>query len=123
MTRRSFALLAALVSAAITAPASSFAQTPADSIDDADAATDTLDAPAIRVVLDRFRVVGDEIARLPGSAHVIGPVELEAQPTLFDDAHRILRTVPGVYVQEEEGFGLRPNIGIRGAAADLGDRW
>ncbi|MEY4550384.1 MAG: hypothetical protein RL685_6579, partial [Pseudomonadota bacterium] len=35
-----------------------------------------------------------------------------------DDVHAALQMVPGVYVRQEDGFGLRPNIGIRGALSD-----
>ena len=42
--------------------------------------------------------------------------ELEAQN--YDDVHRVLKQVPGVYVRDEDGLGLRPNIGLRGANSD-----
>ena len=49
----------------------------------------------------------------PGSAHVLNQDDLENFG--LNDIHRILRQVPGVNIQEEDGYGLRPNIGLRGA--------
>ncbi len=81
-----------------------------------------LDAARTVEVIDTVTIIGraTDAADVPGSAHVVGSAEL-------DDLHqsdilRVLRTVPGVYVQEEEGFGLRPNIGIRGSGLDRSSR-
>jgi Fe(3+) dicitrate transport protein len=54
--------------------------------------------------------------RVAGSAHVIDAQELERFEN--DDIHRVLAPVPGVYVRDEDGMGLRPNIGLRGANSD-----
>ena len=35
-----------------------------------------------------------------------------------DDIHKVLGGIAGVYLRDEDGYGLRPNIGMRGAAAD-----
>jgi Fe(3+) dicitrate transport protein len=59
---------------------------------------------------------GAELPRVAGSAHVVGPRELERRE--YDDIHRVLAVVPGVYVRGEDGYGLRPNIGLRGANPD-----
>ena len=34
------------------------------------------------------------------------------------DLRKVLNQVAGVYIREEDGFGLRPNIGIRGAGRE-----
>ena len=73
-------------------------------------------------VIDTVTIIGKKIdvADVPGSAHVIDTEEL--QTFVNSDILRVLRTVPGVYIQEEEGFGLRPNIGIRGSGLDRSAR-
>jgi Fe(3+) dicitrate transport protein len=55
---------------------------------------------------------------VPGSLHVIGSRSLRDRPVVFDDVHALLRQVPGVNVQEEDGYGLRPNIGMRGTGVE-----
>ncbi|WP_291114874.1 TonB-dependent receptor family protein [Flavobacterium sp. UBA6135] len=49
-----------------------------------------------------------------GSTYFISPEELKTFN--YTDINRILRTVPGINVVEEEGFGLRPSIGLRGTS-------
>jgi Fe(3+) dicitrate transport protein len=61
-------------------------------------------------------VVGTRVTKTAGSAHVINKKQLERSE--YDDAGAILQQVPGVYVRQEDGVGLRPNLGIRGANPD-----
>lgn len=56
----------------------------------------------------------DELLTQPGSATLIDDVALEQFE--YTDIHRVLNAVPGVNLQEEDGYGLRPNIGMRGTA-------
>ena len=54
--------------------------------------------------------------RIPGSADLLDSEDLRR----FDhgDVNRVLRQVPGVNIQEEDGFGLFPNIGLRGSPVE-----
>lgn len=66
-------------------------------------------------VLPRVDVIGTGAASVlnaPGSAFVIDGRTLE-ESRVFN-VNEALRKVPGVNVRDEEGVGLRPNIGIRG---------
>ena len=68
--------------------------------------------------LKPVQILGDRqnTFSVSGSAHVLSNEDLEEKENT--DVHRMLRDVPGVYFQEEEGYGLRPNIGIRGSGRD-----
>lgn len=72
--------------------------------------------------LDKVLIIGtEEQARsLPGSGAVVTSERLEQE--VVTDVNQVLKTVPGVYVREEEGTGLRPNIGIRGATAERSEK-
>jgi Fe(3+) dicitrate transport protein len=74
------------------------------------------------VRLDRVNVFGSpqDVDKASGSAHFLDAQTLEKFN--YRDIHRVLRQVPGVYIVEEEGYGLRPNIGIRGSGTDRNSR-
>ncbi len=61
-------------------------------------------------------VVGTSETKTSGSLHIIKPEKL--QRFELDDPQAILQSVPGVYGRGEDGFGLRPNLGLRGANPD-----
>lgn len=67
--------------------------------------------------LEEVVVTGKEIKEpvyksFPGTVNVISAEDIKkAHPT---DITEVLRTIPGVNYSDEDGRGLRPNIGIRG---------
>ncbi|NQZ26273.1 MAG: TonB-dependent receptor [Colwellia sp.] len=68
--------------------------------------------------IERIQIIGrgDKLRTEGGSATLIGEAELEKFK--FDDINRVLYNVPGVNIREEDGYGLRPNIGFRGATPE-----
>ena len=80
----------------------------------AGAADEDANTDADAKVLDKVMIIGNpaNIEDMPGSAQVVTTEEIRQQN--YDDVNRVLRKVPGVYVREEDGFGLFPNISLRG---------
>ncbi|MGK0248422.1 MAG: Fe(3+) dicitrate transport protein [Oleispira sp.] len=68
--------------------------------------------------LSAVTIIGNEeqAQQIAGSAHVIDAQELAKFE--YTDIQKILASVPGVSFRNEDGYGLRPNISIRGTRDD-----
>ena len=69
-------------------------------------------------VVESVTIIGskDDVKDLAGSGAVVSNEDL--QKAMDTDIQKILTAVPGVYMRTEEGYGLRPNISIRGTAIE-----
>lgn len=119
-TPLSAAPLAAALASLLASPA--FAQTSPAAATAAAAPAADGDAGEQAITLDRLTVVGSArgVRESTGSAAYLGTETLEKHG--YRDVQRILRQVNGVYAIDEEGYGLRPNIGIRGSGTDRSSR-
>ena len=65
-------------------------------------------------VLNQIYVIGSrgDIYDIPGSAHYLDHDDISNMS--YDDINRVLQKVPGVYIREEDGYGLFPNLSLRG---------
>ena len=69
-------------------------------------------------LIEEVVVIGsrDDVQKIAGSGGLIEEEQLDRMD--YTDLNQILSSIPGVYFREEDGYGLRPNIGIRGATTD-----
>jgi len=68
--------------------------------------------------LEELSIIGEDedLGKIAGSAQVVDEKALERDE--YDNIHRVLNHVPGVNVRGEDGYGLRPNIGLRGSTTE-----
>ena len=71
---------------------------------------------------EEVTIVGsrDDVRNMPGAAHVLGPDDITRFG--YTDIQRLARQIPGVSIQVEDGYGLRPNVSIRGVASERSSR-
>src|SRR5688572_12081357 len=69
-------------------------------------------AETVVVTANHLLINAETVERTPGSVDIIDNNTLESSRVL--SSSEALRKVAGLNVRDEEGFGLRPNIGIRG---------
>lgn len=104
-TRRHLVNLATV--ALTTWTLSARAEEPAATPSEPDAEEDVVFAPQVDVIDSR-----SGLEATPGAGQVVDDRALKrSRPFTINEA---LRKVPGVHARDEEGFGLRPNIGLRG---------
>lgn len=66
----------------------------------------------ISIELAPITIVGAKAHLIPGAGQYIGSKKLDMLNQ--SNINNVLRIIPGVNIRDEEGFGLRPNIGLRG---------
>ena len=74
------------------------------------------DLREVTIVANKILGSKFEAKNRTGSAYFLSKKELQQQN--YTDINRVLALVPGVSIYEEDGFGLRPNISLRGTSPE-----
>ncbi len=66
--------------------------------------------------LAAISVIGskENVERLPGSGTFIDSQDIRT--FAYDDINQVVRRSPGVYIRQEDGYGLFPNVSLRGVS-------
>jgi len=70
---------------------------------------------AVEVLAESKSITSGMFLRNAEPSDVVSKSELDQ--FRYTDIHRIVGRIPGVYISEEDGLGLRPNIGLRGSGS------
>ncbi len=86
------------------------------------AAAEDVTTASQSIKLDPVVIIGssEDAQEVTGSAHVLDETDFEKFKNT--DIQKVLRQVPGVSIQVEDGYGLRPNISIRGVVTERSGR-
>lgn len=73
---------------------------------------------SVAAELEEITIIGTQasVREIAGTGAIIGSAQIRDE--LATDVNQLLKTIPGTYIREEDGYGLRPNIGIRGATSE-----
>ena len=74
------------------------------------------DLKEVTIVANKLLGSKFEARNRTGSAYFLSKQELQQQN--YSDINRVLGQIPGVNIYEEDGFGLRPNISLRGTSPE-----
>lgn len=73
---------------------------------------------SVAAELEEITIIGTQASArsIAGTGAIIESTQIRDE--LATDVNQLLKTIPGTYIREEDGYGLRPNIGIRGATSE-----
>lgn len=66
--------------------------------------------------IEGITIIGSMVKSMTGSGQYIGSAKLSMLNQT--NVNHVLRSIAGINIRDEEGFGLRPNIGLRGSSVN-----